>query len=175
MTKPTREDAHAFRIEEEPLAGRKLEVRRLLDRLLRVPSVMSAHFTDNFEPVVLVVFELDAEGRKIGFEAVAAIVEDHVRERDAVAIYVGDVESGRRLLHADRDFVLLDDSEDTDAAFRIGVSMHFLDDGARQTKWFVDEAAVQLRQLAARRDRTALHYVVGKHIELDAAPAPRSR
>lgn len=147
----------------------------LTERLENVEGVRGVRYQEQFGPPVVVSFDVDEGGEALGLDEAGKVIAEHVRQCEAFVIYVGGDRSerrseetgGKKLLHAGDGFVLCD-AEDRDGN-DLGVSLHFLEGGDRQTKWFIDGAARQFRDLAAEGDAARIQRVIAKHIDLDPA------
>jgi len=147
--------------------------RTLADRMSSLPGVCKVSYGGQAGPNIAVEFEVGKDGEAIGFDDARDLLEIHLIQCEAFDIYVGngpDAARSRTLLQAGDGFVLCDvKSKGKD----LGVSLHFLDGGERQTKWFTDGAAQQFRELAEVGDARRIRAIVAKHIDLDPAPGLR--
>lgn len=169
---------YSFEIEDDQMRSliKAEELRALpalVDRLSKVSGVRRVEYDGHFGAQIAVGFHVGDDGEAIGLDDARDLIEIHLFQCESFLIYVGDKVDdtpSKTLLHVGDGFVLCNAIGKQD----LGVSLHFLYGGERQTKWFTDGAASQLRELADLGDARRIKAIVGKHIELDpSSPARR--
>lgn len=143
---------------------------RMLDKYLQNDSRVVDSVVDRDKSEIR--FSIPAESREImegKIEGVTAMIEDHVRMCENVLMFVPKNERNDgtqvSLLCAHDRYVYT--SVYKDPFNPLGVALNFLEDGVPQRKWFVDDAAEQIKEIIARQQWDKLDRLTGKHIDLE--------